>query len=394
MDIQTRSASAADKWGVKVSMPTFTDGTLDEGSAKVTLTLPKNRTNYKALLRVSIIDNKGQEFSVNRIVWFKADEDANVIDNTTGDLASKITTPASVKQLSVIGTVSDDDFAFIRENMTSIEVLDLSRATIAELPLRAMAFYSSMGLSDNTSLTTVILPETLIEIGQSAFAMCTALKEMNIPTSMRSIGSWAFEECQSLAQLTLPDELTELSHDAFYSCGIKNINIPLGVTVLNDGLFAYCSNLETVTLHDNITSIGNDVFSICKNLLPKKFVLPSKVTSVGARAFTYTGLTSVKIPEGVTCIGHSAFNNCTIKAVDIPSTVTSLASTAFYWKEADVVICRSLTVPTIDEEDPDPSGGSNHYDPFYQIKSACILKKPAEADYSAWNSYFNRIQNL
>ncbi|GLL54928.1 hypothetical protein KUBF_25900 [Bacteroides finegoldii] len=130
---------------VKVIKPVFSDGNLVKGSAKVLLTLPQNKTNYQAVLRVTIIDNKGKESSVSRIVWFKADNDANVIDNNTGTLSDKIANPATVKQLSVIGAISNDDFRYIRENLTSIEVLDLSRATITTLPERAMAFYDTMG---------------------------------------------------------------------------------------------------------------------------------------------------------------------------------------------------------------------------------------------------------
>ena len=38
--------------------------------------------------------------------------------------------------------------------------------------------------------------------------------------------------------------------------------------------------------------------------------IPTSVTSIGADAFSRTGLTSIEIPASVTNIGKSAFENC------------------------------------------------------------------------------------
>ena len=414
MDIQTRSANTADNWGVKVTKPTFAGGSVVAGSAKVTLTLPQNQTNYKAVLRVTIVDNKGKEFSVSRIVWFKANADVNVIDNTSGDLSAKIANPSAVKQLSIIGSVSSNDFKFMRENLTSMEVLDLSRTTIASLPERAMAFYSSMGLTDNTTLKTVILPETLNTIGNSSFAMCKSLEYINIPANVSTLGRWMFEGCNLLTNIKLPGGLTAIPASAFYMCGIESIeipssvnfigewafanctklvsaNIPSGVTVLNEGLFAYCSNLQNISWHDNITSIGNDVFCICEKFSQKDLILPSKVTSIGMRAFSFTGITSVKLPQGLVSIDGAAFNQCPITTIDLPSSIASVHATAFFWSEAETVICRSTTPPAM----PDLDDHNNKFPLFYLIdNSVCILKKPNGADYSGWSNYFKEIQNL
>lgn len=414
MDIQTRSAGTANNWGVKIIKPVFSEGNIVEGSAKVILALPQNRTNYQAVLRVTIIDSKGKESSVSRIVWFKADNDANVIDNNSGTLSGKITNPTNVKQLSVIGSISSDDFKYMRENLTSLEVLDLSRATITALPERAMAFYGTMGLTDNTSLKTVILPETLNTIGNSAFAMCTNLEEINIPANVRTLGRWMFEGCNQLAEVTLPGGITDIPASAFYGCGIESINIPSsvnsigawafsecrklesanipsGVTVLDEGLFAYCDNFQNISWHDNITSIGNDVFCVCTKFANKNLTLPAKVISIGARAFSFTGVTSVKLPQGLQSIANSAFNQCPITTIELPSSITSLHAISFLWSAATTVICNSTTPPAM----PNLDDNDNSFPLFYQISSSCVLKRPAGADYSDWSTYFKGgIQDL
>ena len=52
-------------------------------------------------------------------------------------------------------------------------------------------------------------------------------------------------------------------------------------------MFYICSSLQTVNLPENITSIGNDVFVNCPlKFENNKLVIPSKVESIGERAFS------------------------------------------------------------------------------------------------------------
>lgn len=44
-------------------------------------------------------------------------------------------------------------------------------------------------------LETVIIPDTVVEIGQRAFVNCTGLKEINIPDSVIKVGERAFYDC-------------------------------------------------------------------------------------------------------------------------------------------------------------------------------------------------------
>lgn len=452
MDIQTRSVSIVDNWGVKIVKPIFSDGNLVKGSAKVVLTLPQNKTNYQAVLRVTIIDKKGKESSVSRIVWFKADNDVNVIDNTSGTLSGKIINPESVKQLSVIGSISNDDFQYMRENLTSIEVLDLSRATITALPERAMAFYSTMGLADNISLKTVILPKTLTTIGNSAFAMCTSLKEINIPANVRALGRWMFEGCNQLAEVTLPDGITDIPASAFYNCGIESVYIPSSVNSVGAWAFNLCNNLISITIPASVTSLGESVLRECANLksadiqanvntLSYNFFLSSKkltnvklatsITTLESNSFGNTGLTEFVIPTHVRTVKEGAFsdnvhletvsipaglqmsfslfNGCTkLKNVTIAEGVTEIGAEMFRGCIALEGIILPSTITSIRDRAfqgcsalmsitckaiaiPELSShntGENLHLHFYGINSSCVLKRPAGTNYSNWNTYF------
>ena len=76
------------------------------------------------------------------------------------------------------------DFAYIRENLTALELLDLSGTEMTVFPNRALAFYDDA----NTTLKEVILPEGLTTIEDAAFANCTALEKTRCPLFGLRIG--------------------------------------------------------------------------------------------------------------------------------------------------------------------------------------------------------------
>ena len=64
------------------------------------------------------------------------------------------------------------------------------------------AFY---GCSSITSLT---LPDSLIEIGHYSFAGCTGITSLVIPKNVTSICKYAFENCSNLTSITFADTTT------------------------------------------------------------------------------------------------------------------------------------------------------------------------------------------
>lgn len=101
---------------------------------------------------------------------------------------------AAVEELGLSGEVSDETFAYIRENFTSLETLDLSATENSEIPAAAFA-----GME---SLVTVVIPENVTAIGEGAFENCTNLQALSLK-SVNTIGAGAFEGCTSLTSITL-----------------------------------------------------------------------------------------------------------------------------------------------------------------------------------------------
>lgn len=120
------------------------------------------------------------------------------------------------------------------------------------------------------SLTTVTIPNSVTEIGESAFEGCRSLISVTIPNSVTEIGEEAFKNCRSLTSVTLPNSVTEIGKEAFMSCeSLTSITIPSTNEVfdIGEGAFMFCESLTSVTfLSNKVNSIWSDAFRGCKNL--------------------------------------------------------------------------------------------------------------------------------
>ena len=86
-------------------------------------------------------------------------------------------------------------------------------------------------IADNTfsscsSLTSVIIPNSVTSIGNYAFYDCSNLTDIIIPSSVANIGKYAFRDCSSLTNVIIPSSVTSIGDDAFYDCSnLSNFTI-------------------------------------------------------------------------------------------------------------------------------------------------------------------------
>ena len=121
-------------------------------------------------------------------------------------------------------------------------------------------------------------------IGKRAFYQCSSLTSVVIPDSVTSIGYYAFYNCKNLTSVTIPDSVTTIGNDAFNSCsGLTSVTIPSSVTTICEYAFCGCTGLTSLTIPSGVTSIGEQVFYSCIKLI--SVVIPDSVTSIGGYAF-------------------------------------------------------------------------------------------------------------
>ena len=99
------------------------------------------------------------------------------------------------------------------------------------------------------NLTSVVLPESLKEIGGSAFSY-TGLKSVHIPDRVKSIESYVFEGCEALKEAVMGKEINYIGYSAFNSCSaLENIVIPENVDSIAGFAFSDCSALTLSLIH-------------------------------------------------------------------------------------------------------------------------------------------------
>ena len=159
-----------------------------------------------------------------------------------------------------------------------------------------------------SSLTNVIISDSVISIGNSAFSSCTSLSNLVIGTNVITIGSSAFFNT-GLTNIIIPDSVIGIGASACSSSKLISASIGNGVTNIADQAFAGCTNLTNVKIGTNVTSIGVAAFQSCRSL--NNFILPTNVTSIGGSGFAgCRSLTSFYIHSGLTNIGSGAFGSC------------------------------------------------------------------------------------
>ena len=193
------------------------------------------------------------------------------------------------------------------------------------------------------------MPNSVTNLGSSAYASCTALTNITIrggwnPTQSGRFPSGAGNldtiEIIGNGDLVIGQKTFG---DSYNSSVFKERHLKIsGVkSIANQHAFGYSPNLETVEFEGNaLENIGERSFDNCRAL--KSIEVPGSVTNIGRYAFNdCTNLVTATLNEGIVSIGESAFYNCSsLLVASVPNSVTNLGSGAYAY-------CYALTNITI-----------------------------------------------
>ena len=214
---------------------------------------------------------------------------------------------------------------------------------------------SSIGeyaFSDNTIITDVTVPDTVILIKSGAFSSCYALNHIYIGNGVAEIEDNAFGYCSSLTEVSLGNSVQAIGYQAFYKCtSLKEITLVSSVKSIGERAFELCTSLKTISL-GNTESIMDCAFLGCtelSNIISSESVLhvgycafentawydcqPDGVVYLGKVLYCYKGEcpNSVTITSGTVSIAANAFSECeTLKSIAIPDTVSEIGADAFW----------------------------------------------------------------
>lgn len=176
---------------------------------------------------------------------------------------------------------------------------------------------------------TTVIPKTVLDIEDEAFAACNQLKKLIIPEGVEAIRE-AFPLCVNLESVFIPVSIKEVSPKAFHGCNALKEII---VNPKNKNLDSRQNCNAIIDTEDSTLILG------CK-----KTIIPSGVEKIGPYAFyDCAQLTNIIIPEGVTKIGDYAFGGCTaLKSVSLPQSLTTFADNCHF---SGCISLENITIP-------------------------------------------------
>ncbi len=195
----------------------------------------------------------------------------------------------------------------------------------------------------NTMLTSIVLPETVVSIGESAFDT-SSIQTITFSSNTKSLvlGKNVFKDCANLTELDIPDCVTVIPEGLCYDCtSLVNVTLPDNSMSIGDSAFYNCTSLASVSIPATCTSVGASAFNSCKQLQSVTFAEEEnseRALILGSKVFyNCEALTTIKIPEGCTNIPADAFWSCdNLSSVTIPQSCTSISNNVFAY-------CKSLS---------------------------------------------------
>lgn len=108
-------------------------------------------------------------------------------------------------------------------------------------------------------IESVILPDSLKEIQDSAFEYCQNLKHVIFGNGITRIGNrhvkGIFAGCENLKHIDIPSQINIIGEEAFADSGLESITLHEGLNDIRKNAFVGCKNLEEITLPESISNI-------------------------------------------------------------------------------------------------------------------------------------------
>ena len=205
--------------------------------------------------------------------------------------------------------------------------------------------------SKTTAIGDIVINDTvtyeganyaITSMANAAFSGCNQLTSIVLPQTLRNLGREAFLQCTNLTSCIIPDStITEIPFEAFWKAGLIEFRVPEGVTYIEQRSFEQMPNLQRVQLANSVKSVSPWAFYILDALqepiyndsmfvlMPMKYkgvyTIPSGIQAICNRAFYGCGnITKLTISEGVKYIGYLALNfttNAVIKSLSFPASL-------------------------------------------------------------------------
>ena len=231
-----------------------------------------------------------------------------------------------VTNLKITGEIDHSDIYFMKEQMSSLEALNMKDVKIIDDIIPDRAFL-------NTKINYIVLPDKLKKIENDAFCGCPLLGSLNIPEGVEVIEVNAFRDTKLDGTLTLPSTLKKIGEWAFQNTPFTgNLTLPEGLEIIEHNAFGYCRGFYgELHLPNSLKSIGSEAFLDCSGLTGS-LAIPQSITVIYGSAFSGCGFNgNLILHDGIKDIYASAFSNCKFKGeLSLPKNLKTIEADAFW----------------------------------------------------------------
>ena len=148
-------------------------------------------------------------------------------------------------------------------------------------------------------MPTIIIPKSVISIGNNVFLGCENLKKVVISDREETLelgsngnnpmfASCPLDEIYIGGNISYPTT-SDRGYSPFYGNSTLRV-VHISDKKINENEFSGCSNLQIVAIGESVTTIGNRAFENCTAL--KDIIIPKSVTSI--KDYSFSGCTSLK----------------------------------------------------------------------------------------------------
>ena len=135
----------------------------------------------------------------------------NVTSTSSTKICSATTNFASMEVDGIEVTAVTSTYTFTTTGEHTVKFTLEDTTTIGDSAFRGSLF-------NNSNLTSIVIPDSVTNIGKYAFAYCDGLTSVVIPDSVTTIGDSAFYDCTSLTSVTIGSGVTSIGNYAFQYC--------------------------------------------------------------------------------------------------------------------------------------------------------------------------------
>lgn len=165
------------------------------------------------------------------VLFVQTSVEAKTVNVTTaGTLQRLVGSMGSDKKLIITGNINGTDIKYVRQLVTEGKVTSLDWSGV-RIVSGGEAYYQSYTTQNDiigeamfyecSKLKTMVLPNTVTEIGKNAFAS-TGITEIDIPNSVRYVYEDAFAYCNSLANVVI-GKRARLDKGVFWASSVQNV---------------------------------------------------------------------------------------------------------------------------------------------------------------------------